>query len=226
MRTTLRLLTPFVLLAALSTWPRGGLQQSVASVVNTPSAASSFYVVRADPRLCPSPLCGGYWVARANHARTRCHDGLLRPRCYVAGAVGKDRLPPRTSVPDGALAWATIEPRSFDGLGKLGVLVVADAFSPAGRAVPSGRFFRLVDTGIRCIRAPCFSIRASQLNRLARTTVSDVDARAPQATPGETARAEAALGSTTGLFAQGRIVPGLEGGRLFRPTRFFLRSES
>jgi hypothetical protein len=226
MRTTLRLLTSFVLVAALSTCARAGLQQSVAGVVNTPSAGSSFYVVRADPRLCPSPLCGGYWVARANHARTRCHDGLLRPRCYVAGAVDKDRLPPRTSVPDGALARGTIEPRAFDGLGKLGVLVVADAFPPAGRATPAGRFFRLVDTGIRCIRAPCFSIRASQPNRLSRTTVSDLDVGAPQATPGEIARAEAALVSRTGLLAQGRIEPSPEGGRLFRPTRFFLRSES
>ena len=36
------------------------------------------YIVRADPRLCPSPLCGGYWVALANGARTRCADGVAR----------------------------------------------------------------------------------------------------------------------------------------------------
>ena len=47
---------------------------------------SAHYVVRVDPRLCPSPLCGGYWVSLANRHRTRCHDGVRRARCYVASA--------------------------------------------------------------------------------------------------------------------------------------------
>jgi hypothetical protein len=40
-------------------------------------------VVEPDLRKCVTPLCGGYWVALANHARTVCHDGALRPRCYM-----------------------------------------------------------------------------------------------------------------------------------------------
>lgn len=186
---------------------------------------SSFYVVRADPRLCPSPICGGYWVSRANHARTRCHDGLLRPRCYVATAVGEDRQPLTTSVPDGALARATIELRTFGGLGKLGVLVVAGVFSPAGQAQPSGRFFRLVDTGIRCIRAPCFYVRASTLNRALRTTLSGVEILG--VVPDElVARVEKALGTRNGVLAQGRVATSSDGGRALRSTRFFLGSES
>ena len=186
---------------------------------------SSFYVVRPDPRLCPSPLCGGYWVARANHARTRCHDGLLRPRCYVANAVDEDRQPLTRGVSDGALARATIESRSFEGLGQLGVLVVAGVFSPAGRAPPSGRFFRLVETGIRCIRAPCFSIRASQLNRSSRTTLSGVEV-VGAVSEWLVFRIETALRTKNGVLAQGRIVASSDGGREFRATRFFLRSES
>jgi hypothetical protein len=188
-------------------------------------AGSSFHVVRADPRLCPSPICGGYWVSRANYARTRCHDGLLRPRCYVASAVGDDRQPLATGVPDGALARATIEPRTFGGFGELGVLVVADLFSPAGRAQPSGRFFRLVDTGIRCIRAPCFFVRASTLNRSSRTTLSGVAILG--VVPDElVARVEKALHGKSGVLAQGRVAASSDGGRVLRPTRFFLGSES
>ncbi len=41
----------------------------VSAVVATSTAArqpptgTAIYVVRVDKRLCPSPLCGGYWVA-------------------------------------------------------------------------------------------------------------------------------------------------------------------
>lgn len=224
MRTAVRLLPLLPVTVALMA-AGGTLQQSSASVANPPPVGSAHYVVRADPRLCPSPLCGGYWVSLANHARTRCHDGLLRPRCYVANAVGADRHTLKTGVVDGALARAEIESWPFDGFGRLGVLVVADAFSPAGRATPAGRFFRLVDTGIRCIRAPCFSIRASQLNRSSRTTVSGTDLAAANATTDERARAEAAIGMKGGLLAQGRIIPSQDGGHELRATRFFLRSQ-
>jgi hypothetical protein len=224
MRTAPRLL--LLLAATVGLVAAGGtVDRSAASALTSQSPGSAHYVVRVDPRLCPSPLCGGYWVSLANHARTRCHDGLLRPRCYVASAVGKGGAP-SVNLADGALARARIASRGFDGLGRLGVLVVADAFAPAGRARSAGRFFRIVDTGIRCIRAPCFSQRAGQLNRALWTTVSGVDLTTSKATPTELARAEAELRTKRGLLAQGRIVAGDDGGRMLRATRFFLRSES
>ena len=121
---------------------------------------------------------------------------------------------------------AEIEPWTYQGIGELGVLVVADVFSPAGRAPESGGFFRLVDNGIRCVRAPCFSIRASRLNYSSRTTVSGIDIGAARATPSEVVRVEAALGTKNGLLARGRIVSSPDGGRVFRATRFYLRSRS
>lgn len=190
-----------------------------------PQVGSSLYVVQPDPRLCPSPLCGGHWVALANHARTRCHDGPLRPRCYVARTVDEERHPLGVEVPAGALVRAEIEPWKYEGFGMLGTLVVADVFSPAGRAPPKGRFFRLADTGVRCIRAPCFSVRASRVNGSLRTTVSGIDIGAARATPGELVRIEAALGTKNGVLAQGRIVAAPNGGRSFLATRFFLRSD-
>ncbi len=218
-------------IVALRSSVLAALAVALLGVAGSPAASSprpvgsSFYVVRADPRLCPSPICGGYWVSRANYARTRCHDGLLRPRCYVASAVGEDRQQLATGVPDGALARATIEPRTFGGFGKLGVLVVADVFSPAGRAQPSGRFFRLIDTGMRCIRAPCFSVRASTLNRSSQTTLSGVAIHG--VVPDElVVRVEKALRRKNGVLSQGRVAASSDGGRALRPTRFFLGSES
>jgi hypothetical protein len=162
-------------------------------------------------------------VQLVNRSRTRCSDGALRARCYVARAVDEKRHPLDTGVPDGALARAEIEPWRFEGLGELGALVVARVFSPVGGGSSSGRYFRVVDLGIRCVKAPCFSVRASVLNGDARITLSEIDLGAvPVAMRGSI---EAALGTKSALLARGRIVSSPDGGRVLRATRFYLPSE-
>jgi hypothetical protein len=185
---------------------------------------SGVYTVRVDPRLCPSPLCGGYWVAFANGARTTCADGRRRPRCYVAKAVDEERHPLEVAVPDLGLARADLESWDFEGVGRLGVLAVTVVFTPAGSAPVSGGYYRVVDTGVRCVRTPCFSFRVTQVNGSTRTTTSGVDLRASGALAGEIARAQAALHTKNGLIAQGRFARTPDGGRLFRATRLYLRA--
>ncbi len=191
-----------------------------------PAEGSSFYVVTPDPRLCPSPLCGGYWVSLANHARTRCHDDLLRLRCYVAIAVSTlTRKPLATPLPAGSLAHAAIGTWTFGGVGELGAVWVTDASTPVGNAAPSSHFYRLQDSGIRCIRAPCFWLRATRLNSSSRATGSDLDLTATGASESELDRAQAALRSPGGLLAAGRFVAATDGGRIFRATRIYLRAK-
>jgi hypothetical protein len=189
-----------------------------------PPIGVSLYTVRVDPRLCPSPLCGGYWVMLANNPQTRCADGTRTARCYVAKAVDEDRHPLAMSVPDGALVRAVIESWKFEGVGELGVLAVAVVYSPAGRTPAIGSYQRLVDTGIRCVRAPCFSYRATRLNGSVRTALSGIDLGAARADATEVGRAEAALHTKNGLLARGRFVTGSDGGRVFRAARLFLRT--
>ncbi|MGH3136067.1 MAG: DUF6748 domain-containing protein [Gaiellaceae bacterium] len=189
-----------------------------------PAIGSALYTVSVDPRLCPSPLCGGYWVALANGARTRCTDGKRSARCYVAKAVNQDHHPLDVSIPDGALVRAGIESWEYEGIGSLGVLAVAVVYAPAGKAPVSGGYYRVVDTGIRCIRAPCFSYRATQVNGSTRTTMSDVDLGAAHATSAEVGRADAALRTKNGLFARGRFARTADGGRVFRALRLYLRA--
>jgi hypothetical protein len=119
---------------------------------------------------------------------------------------------------------ADLEPWNFEGVGRLGVLAVAVVFTPAGTASVSGGYYRVVDIGVRCIRAPCFSYRATQVNGSTRTTMSDVDLRAAQATPAEVARAEGALHTKNGLLARGRFARTSDGGRVFRALRLYLRA--
>jgi hypothetical protein len=192
---------------------------ATASAARQPPSGTAMFVVRHDPRLCPSPLCGGYWVALANAARTRCQDGLRHRRCYVAVAVDA-RGRPVGDVPEHALVRGAID----IGRDDLGDLVVAAIYAPSGRAKVSGGYYRLRDTGIRCVRAPCFSYRATQVNGSTGTRKSGVDVAASNATATQLARANAALRTKDGLYARGAFSTGLDGGRVFHARRLFLRA--
>jgi hypothetical protein len=193
-----------------------------ASGSGQPAASTAVYSVRGDPRLCPSPLCGGYWVALANGVRTRCADGTRNARCYVAKAVDVRRR--SVSVPNDGLVRGSLEEDAYGDFGPLGVLVVVATYTPAGTAPVSGGYYVVTDTGVRCIRAPCFSYRVTQANGSTRTLASDVDLEAGQLTAGELARATAALQTKNGLLARGRFRSTPDGGRVFRPSRVFLRA--
>lgn len=171
------------------------------------------FVVRHDLRLCPSPMCGGYWVVLANAARTLCADGLRRPRCYVARAVGIGDIPEEWLV-RGAIETA---PDTF------GVLRVSDVYAPAGKTAVSGGFYRIFDNGIRCVRAPCFSTTVSRVNGSSRTTVSDLDLAASGANPAEIRRAQSLVASKPGLYARGQFATTRDGGRVFRALRLYIR---
>lgn len=195
-----------------------------ASSLPPPVLARSIYVVRPDPRLCPSPLCGGYWVSRANHSRTRCHDGLFRPRCYVATALSElTRKPLTTDLPTDCLVRAALGSSTYPGLGELGAITVTELWTPLGHTQLTGHFFRIRDIGVRCVRAPCFSMRAWRLNRPFRISVSSLDLNPAKLTSEELAQAEAALTTLDGLVATGRIVPTADGGRVLRASRVYFR---
>ncbi len=183
-----------------------------------PTTGTAMYVVRHDPRLCPSPLCGGYWVAIANGARTRCADSLRRPRCYVADAFGVGGGP-LADIPEEALVRGALDVGRDD----LGRLVVSAVYAPLGEAATGGGFYRITDTGIRCVRAPCFSYRVTQVNGATRTTVSSLDLEAAGVTPKAVARALAAVETKNGLYARGRFALTPDGGREFRASRLYLR---
>jgi hypothetical protein len=189
------------------------------SAARQPPTGTAVYVVRHDLRLCPSPMCGGYWIALANGARTRCLDGLRRPRCYVARALDAKRRPVG-DIPEEWLVRGAIEA----GADKFGALLVSAVYAPAGTATVSGCFYRVFDNGIRCIRAPCFSTTVSQVNGSTRTTVSDVDLAASGANPAEIRRAQPLVATKAGLYARGRFGATPYGGRVFRALRLYLKA--
>ncbi len=190
----------------------------------TPGSGTAMFLVTPDKRLCPSPLCGGYWVALANGVRTRCAIGQRQALCYVARTVDRYGRPFTGGIPDGSLVRGAIELGPAVGDRLLGQLRVSAVYTPVGTAAVSGGYYRVVDTGIRCIRAPCFSFRAQQVNGSSRVTASEVDLRASGATAAEIGRAQSALRTKDGLYSRGRFATAPDGGRTFTALRFYLRA--
>jgi hypothetical protein len=144
----------------------------------------------------------------------------------VTSAIDVAGMPLATGIPDGSLARADLRAGTQPGLGTLGVLIVADLRAPVGKGT-RGRYYRVRDLGIRCIRAPCFSLRAARLNRDSRTLVSSLDLTSivrPSAK--ELALAEAALATRGGLWLLGTVTKSSDGGRTLLASRFHLGSES
>jgi hypothetical protein len=186
------------------------------------SVGSAQYVVRADPRLCPSPLCGGYWVALANHSRTLCTDERFRPRCYVATAVDEEQHPV-TGLWDAALVRGELEPWTFEGFGELGALVVGTIRVPAGPGA-RGVYFRVRDLGIRCVRAPCYSLRTVRLNTWTRGAVSGLDLGSARLDRAQRERAQRELTSASGLLLLGTVERRADGSRVLRASRVYLEA--
>lgn len=46
--------------------------------------APQVFSVEPDPRMCPGPECGGWWISRVNVSQMRCVDGTTAASCYVA----------------------------------------------------------------------------------------------------------------------------------------------
>jgi hypothetical protein len=197
------------------------LVSEISAAAGHRATSAGHYIVSPDPRACPSPQCGGYWVALANRDRTPCGAGAVRPRCYVASAVARDGGPIDGPIPRGALVRGSIEQRTLDGR-PLAVLVFDALRAPVGklRAAPA---YRVRDTGIRCVKAPCFFMRAWLVSTSRVATVSELELGPAGLTPGQLRAAQAALQpGNGGLFLAGRIVPASDGGRSLRATTVYL----
>jgi hypothetical protein len=146
--------------------------------------AEVVYRLRPDPRMCPSPLCGGYWATRVNATITTCIGGDARAACYVARvdlksfASGTQARIRAALAESSVLLGGSIMRYPSDAFPKLGSLVARSAWQRVGGGDGRGTVYRVVDTGIRCIRAPCFSFRATVVNDTRTSRLSEVDLEA------------------------------------------------
>jgi hypothetical protein len=181
--------------------------QSVAesgAALTIASPEPEYFAAVPDLRRCASPRCGGYFVRAVNRASTRCSDGTVAERCYVAeldlDVFGDD--PP--ALGRETVLRGRIESHVYPAFGDLGRFVATEAFSSATSAIATGAFFRLADTGLRCITAPCFSISADLLNRDFKFRLSALDLTPVGAGADAQKRALAALADAN-LVVSGRL---------------------
>lgn len=197
------------------------------------SGLGDIFRLRPDPRLCPSPLCGGFFMKRVNRATTPCADGTFRAWCYVASldlsrlsssARNRLQVAERTGglLLRGHITQGGGAPE-FRSAGRFGA---TEGWLSATNAELQGITYLVRDAGIRCIRAPCFSLRASVVNTASkRTTVSELDLADVTAPPALAERAQAAVRSS-GLLVAGMIRYDSAGdpasGRTLVAAQFFL----
>lgn len=198
-----------------------------------PRSVSSYYLARADPRLCPSPLCGGIWVKLVNRDRTTCSDGIARPECYAASV--DLRLMRNTEEARGRLSQLIGEGRALargklvrgrvQGFPELDVLVVSEVWrASSSPARPRGVFHRLRDNGVRCVTIPCFSTHAARLNSGRHVDVSDIDLARTGAPRMEQLEARIRGDFTgAGVIASGRVIR-MGKGRTLVATQFYERA--
>jgi hypothetical protein len=108
-------------------------------------------------------------------------------------------------------------------IGAAALAILVGGVTASGAAGPSGgeQVFRVRDTGIRCVRAPCFFLRARLVGTRKVVMVSELDLRAADLTSKQRARADAAL-QKRGLLVGGRIVRASDGGRSLRASKVYL----
>ena len=181
---------------------------------DNPSSVSSYYLARGDPRMCPSPQCGGLWVRLVNRDTTTCGDGRTARECYVASAdlsrldIGDATRATLTSQISAGrvLVRGMIVGGRVSGFPQLDTLVASEGWRASSSAhPPSGVFRRLRDNSRRCIAAPCFSIHAAKLNTAGQVELSQVNLAGTGAPVAEQRQALARI--TTGeLIAAGKVV--------------------
>ena len=194
------------------------------SSVATPPLAGSgeYFLVRQDVRRCISPLCGGYFVKRVNHAWTRCANGRRMPECYVAEIDWRGQ--PEIN-PGKALLRGDIVARRFPRFGNLGALRVTESWqSPSDKSV-TDTFYRVRDRGVRCITHPCLSHSATRLGFAVTTNIAGADLSGADASGELLSEGAAAMTEPDGVIVAGYFAPVTgPGGRAqtLKATRFYL----
>ncbi len=194
-----------------------------------------YEVTRTDPRLCPSPFCGGVFVRRLNSSWQPCADRSLAEECYAGridwSALGlaadevaalEAELLQRRAIVRGRLEEADL---GFAAL--IPVLVVSNAWRGVTGATPKDglRYFGVTPSGIVCITSPCPSLTQRRLNSRRSNPLHELDLASSGATGEQIARGLEALYGGSGLIVYGTSgsIEGPAGqGRVLRAGEFYV----
>ncbi|HEY5884455.1 MAG TPA: DUF6748 domain-containing protein [Pyrinomonadaceae bacterium] len=182
----------------------------------------TYYTLRPDLRRCASPMCGGFFVKRVNHARTICADGRRLTECYVAEIDWNGQPSGEARM---MLVRASLIHRPFSRSRRFGVLRVLESWRAATERPPIGTVSRVRDLGIRCITHPCLTHEEERLNSNYQRKVAGVELNGAHASPDSVAAAHQRMTAPEGVIvaATPAIVTGPAGrAQTLRATQFYL----
>jgi len=187
-----------------------GLGSQSAAVV---ADGQGYFTAERDARRCAWPRCGGYFVKRVNESLTRCADGTLKPSCYVVAITQTEE------VANGAVIRGVLRTEVFGSFGVFGLLEVQESWTPfsVDTAPTAGKFYQVFDSGIRCIRAPCFSLTAALLNAPGQVVLSGLTGKLAE---------KAYEGLRTGKIVVNGLLQGRDAKRLLRVQQLYLPGAS
>jgi len=200
-----------LLFSAVVMMSNSSAEATVSNASIRPDTSSRYYIVTGlDPRLCPSPRCGGFFVKEVNKPKTQCADGTWQRQCHAA------------ELDASALGWSDDELARFNeqfgqrhalvrgklrkierGSIKADVLVVDEGWLGQALSKPIGTFYGAKASGIVCITYPCPSIHERKLNFRAERLIADVDLAASGAAEEQIAAGYKALSEPAGILAVG-----------------------
>lgn len=146
------------------------------------TTSRSYVVFRHDQRRCASPQCGGWWVHDVNRASVR--------EVYVpAFDFSSSNLAGLPEQQERVTSGGEFEVVLYGKLGALKNGLRDFVVTTAWRGMPGVKFTEVADTfysvegvDVRCITAPCPSLKARRLQTTSTTLFHDVDT-APAAMP-------------------------------------------
>ena len=189
----------------------GAASAAVANTLRRPDGSSSYYIVtRMDPRMCPTPLCGGYFVKAVNKPKTQCADGSWQQDCHAVeldlSARGwSDDQRARFSEQFGqqhALVRGQLR-QMKRGTVKADVLVVDEGWLGQALSKPAGAFYGVKTNGIVYITFPYPTIYERTLNVRSQRTIAEIDLAASGAGEDQIAAGYQALAKPAGILAAG-----------------------
>lgn len=144
---------------------------------------SYFIWTRDDLRMCPSPVCGGFYVKALNRLMTLCADGSQSADCQVLQldfSLLNMRENEQAGFQQAFTAGLGIIKGKLIEAQQSGILFptlkINEAWlAQAGKEPRNAGFFQVHDTDIQCITTPCLTVEEGLLNMPWERFIAGVD---------------------------------------------------
>jgi eight-cysteine-cluster-containing protein len=191
------------------TVPRGDVDHTITKTDDVSPASSApvepladrsaYFTIRKDVRRCAAPMCGGYFVRRANNQRMKCSNQRAALDCYVAEIDwnGNTKVEPSRALLRGEIVDG-VKSRA----GKFDRLRVLESWQGAGKNATS-EFYRVRDLRINCITHPCMTHHEARLNSTFERDIAGVELNSAGASDAVIQEAVQAMRSQEGILISG-----------------------